>query len=107
MTAAEPSCARLRPTCGPGSTPSRWSKDDTVPVLQSFGTRPELKWWSEPDHGVVDAVNKGLARATGDIIGIQSSDDLYLPGALSIAAAELLEDPELVLVYGDVEYIDA
>jgi glycosyltransferase involved in cell wall biosynthesis len=83
------------------------SKDDTVAVLQSYGSRPELKWWSAPDHGVVDAVNKGLARAAGEIIGIQSSDDLYLPGALSVAAAELQADPGLALVYGDVEYIDA
>lgn len=83
------------------------SKDDTVAVLQSYGDVPELKWWSEPDRGVVDAVNKGLARASGAILGIQSSDDVYLPGALTSAAAAFAADPELALVYGDVEYIDA
>ena len=83
------------------------STDETVDVLRSYGDVPELQWWSEPDKGVVDAVNKGLARAKGDIVAIQSSDDLYLPGALSAVAREFAGDPELALVYGDVEYIDA
>ena len=83
------------------------STDETVDVLRSYGDVPELQWWSEPDKGVVDAVNKGLARAKGDIVAIQSSDDLYLPGALSAVVREFANDPELALVYGDVEYIDA
>src|SRR4051794_34236040 len=83
------------------------SKDETVDVLRSYRGVPELQWWSEPDRGVVDAVNKGLARARGEIIGIQSSDDVYLPGALTFAAEELLRDGQLALVYGDVEYVDA
>lgn len=83
------------------------SKDDTVDVLRSYGTRDELQWWSEPDKGVVDAVNKGLARATGSIQAIQSSDDTFLPGAISSAVRAFEDDPSLGLVYGDVEYIDA
>jgi glycosyltransferase involved in cell wall biosynthesis len=82
------------------------SKDDTVAVLQSYDA-PELQWWSEPDRGVVDAVNKGLARARGELVAIQSSDDVYVPGALSAAVSAFLETPGLGLVYGDVEYIDA
>lgn len=82
------------------------SQDETVPVLQSYDGTPELQWWSEPDRGVVDAVNKGLARARGEIIGIQSSDDLYLPGAVTAAVHSLIED-DLALVYGDIEYIDS
>jgi len=81
------------------------SKDETVDVLRGYG--PDVLWWSEPDKGVVDAVNKGLARATGSIQAIQSSDDTYLPGAIRAAVAAFLEDPQLGLVYGDVEYIDA
>jgi glycosyltransferase involved in cell wall biosynthesis len=83
------------------------SKDETVEVLKSYGARPELQWWSEPDRGVVDAVNKGFARARGAVIGIQSSDDLYLPGAISAAMEAFERDPRLALVYGDAEYIDA
>ena len=81
------------------------SKDDTVSVLQSFDA-PELQWWSEPDRGVVDAVNKGLARAMGEIVTIQSSDDVFLPGALTAMVAALCSTPEAGLAYGDVELID-
>ena len=83
------------------------STDDTTDVLRSYGSIPELQWWSERDRGVVDAVNKGLARATGDVIAIQSSDDVYTPGAFTIAMRELERDPCLGLVYGNMELIDA
>src|SRR6185369_3754662 len=81
------------------------SKDDTVDVLRSYGA--QIQWWSEPDKGVVDAVNKGLARATGNIIAIQSSDDTFLPDAIATAANAFESDSSLGLVFGDVEYIDA
>ncbi len=83
------------------------SNDETVEVLRSYGERPELRWWSEPDRGVVDAVNKGLNLASGAIQAIQSSDDTYLPGAIRAVVAAFASDPSLGLVYGDVEYIDA
>jgi glycosyltransferase involved in cell wall biosynthesis len=79
------------------------SKDETVEVLKSYDA-PELQWISEPDRGVVDAVNKGLARARGDVIAIQSSDDVYVPGAFT-AAMDAIRG--VGLVYGDVDYIDA
>lgn len=82
------------------------SKDETVEVLRRYETHPELQWASEPDRGVTDAVNKGLARARGEILAIQSSDDLYAPGAVSIAVEALQSDPGLGLVFGDTEYID-
>lgn len=82
------------------------STDETVDVLESFGEIPELNYWSAADSGVVDAVNKGFARARGSVIGIQSSDDLYLPGAIATAVDFLMENGDITLVYGDVEYID-
>lgn len=83
------------------------SKDDTVSVLKSFSHQPELKWVSEPDNGVVDAVNKGFARATGTFAAIQSSDDYYLPGAISAAVEALQADSSLGFVFGDVLKVDA
>jgi glycosyltransferase involved in cell wall biosynthesis len=83
------------------------STDDTVEVLRSYGELPELRWWSEPDKGVVDAVNKGFARAAGEIIAVQSSDDVYMPGAFETAVRALEADHSLALVYGDMELIDA
>ena len=82
------------------------STDHTLAVLESFSGFAELKWWSEPDRGVVDAVNKGFKKASGEIIAIQSSDDLYLPGAIRAAVEFLRAHPEAALVYGDVELID-
>jgi len=81
------------------------STDESVDVLRSYDA-PELQWWSEPDRGVTDAVNKGLARARGDIQAIQSSDDLYTPGAITAAVDAFARDGDLALVYGDVEYMD-
>ena len=83
------------------------SKDETVDVLKSYGDIPELRWISEPDKGVVDAVNKGFRQVTGDIVGIQSSDDTYLPGAISQAVELLKNKSDCGLVYGDTVKIDA
>lgn len=81
------------------------SKDDTVAILESY-VAPELKWWSEPDNGVVDAVNKGMALASGDILTIQSSDDVFLPGAIARVVEALRTEPTAALAYGDVQLID-
>jgi glycosyltransferase involved in cell wall biosynthesis len=81
------------------------STDDTISVLRSIDA-PELRWVSEPDEGVVDAVNKGLRRAKGEILTIQSSDDLFLDGAIEAAVEALDHDPTVGLVYGNVELID-
>ncbi|MGD9613562.1 MAG: glycosyltransferase family 2 protein [Kiritimatiellia bacterium] len=83
------------------------STDDTVAVLRSFADRPEVRWVSEPDAGVADAVNKGLRRVRGEICGIQSSDDAYLPGAFAQAVAAFERHPAVALVYADAVKTDA
>ena len=83
------------------------STDETLDVLQSYGHVPEVMWFSEPDHGIVEAVNKGFARANGRILAIQSSDDCYLPGALSRVVSEFQRVADVGLVYGDTVMVDA
>lgn len=83
------------------------STDHTVEVLKSFGDIPELRWVSEPDQGVVDAVNKGLRAARGEIAAIQSSDDFFLPGSFSAVAAAFQDQPLAGLVFGDADRVDA
>lgn len=83
------------------------STDSTVDVLKSYGDIPELQWVSESDKGVVDAVNKGFDRIEGDIIGIQSSDDMYLPGAVQAAVDAFKENSKVGLIYGDTVKVDA
>lgn len=74
------------------------STDETVAVLRRY--QRQLTWWSAPDEGFVDAVTKGMARATGEILAIQSSDDYYLPGAFRAAAAALQQYPAASFVAG-------
>ena len=82
------------------------STDETVSVLQSFTGAPELRWRSEPDKGVVDAVNKGLREARGEIQVIQSSDDFFVPGAFRTMVAAFDRHPHAGLIFGDIEHVD-
>jgi len=80
------------------------STDETVTVLQKYDDR--ITWWSAPDEGFVDAVTKGLAQATGDLVAIQSSDDFYLPGAFRHMAAGFQQYPEAGFITGGEYGID-
>ena len=62
------------------------SRDGTVEILHSFEGDPRFHWVSEPDRGQSDAINKGLARATGDLFNWLNSDDYLAPGALRLLA---------------------
>lgn len=80
------------------------STDGTVEILRDYGER--IRWTSEPDQGQADALNKGLARATGDIIGWLNSDDLHLPGAYTAVARVFASEPRMQWLYGKVRIID-
>ncbi len=81
------------------------SKDSSVEIIQRYAGH--LAYWvSEKDRGQADAINKGFARATGDIVAWVNSDDYYLPGAIHAAVAELQSHPEVGMVFGDVVSID-
>lgn len=79
------------------------SKDGTVSILKKY---PHLKWVSRPDRGQADAINKGIARASGSIIGWLNADDLYAPGAVRSSVDYLLAHPEAVMTYSDCDIID-
>lgn len=81
------------------------STDGSVEVLEKYA--PRLAWWvSEKDGGQTDAVNKGFARARGEILAWINSDDTYEPGAVAAAVSFLRDRSEVGLVYGDANYID-
>ena len=65
------------------------STDGTLNVLKHAHG---IQWQSEPDRGPFDAINKGIRRATGDIIGHLESDDILLPGALAAVAEGFSRD---------------
>jgi glycosyltransferase involved in cell wall biosynthesis len=82
------------------------STDGTVEMLKSLAAGyPHLKWISEKDRGISDALNKGLALATGDVIGVNGDDDFYLPGAFEIVAREFAENPKAGIVAGHCDCI--
>jgi glycosyltransferase involved in cell wall biosynthesis len=81
------------------------SSDGSLEIIQRYADR--LAWWvSEPDHGQTDAINKGFAQASGEILAWLNSDDTYLPGAISQAVDALQRHPEAGMVYGDANLID-
>jgi glycosyltransferase involved in cell wall biosynthesis len=85
--------------CDGGST------DDTLRILDGYAHR--LTLISESDRGQADAVNKGVRLTSGEIIGWLNSDDVYCPGALSRVHEFMGAQPELDVVYGDAEFMDA
>ena len=82
------------------------SSDGSVEIIRQYADR--LAWWvSEPDRGQTEAINKGFAHATGEILAWLNSDDTYEPGALAAAVDFLQAHPQVGLVYGDANFIDA
>jgi glycosyltransferase involved in cell wall biosynthesis len=79
------------------------STDGTAGVLARY---PHLVVVREPDRNLYDALNKGLRRARGALVGLLNSDDLYAPGAFAAAGAALA-DPALDLVIGAAEFFAA
>jgi glycosyltransferase involved in cell wall biosynthesis len=78
------------------------STDDTVGILE--GTRG-VDWVSGPDGGQSEAVNTGVARSHGQVLGWLNSDDIYYPEAVSSAMEEFLLKPDAGVVYGEANYI--
>ena len=82
------------------------STDGTVEIIERYADR--IAWWvSEPDDGQTDALNKALARATGDVVAYINSDDYYLPGALDAAIRALEADPDAWWAAGAARFVDA
>jgi glycosyltransferase involved in cell wall biosynthesis len=81
------------------------STDGSVEIIRKYADKL-AGWVSEKDSGQADAINKGLARAKGEILAWLNSDDYYLPGAVSAAMTVFDQNPEVVLVYGDMLAVD-
>lgn len=82
------------------------STDGSVNVIRKYEDR--LAYWvSEPDNGQADAINKGWRMSHGEILAYLNSDDTYEPGAVRTAVETFLQHPEVYLVYGDMNFVDA
>lgn len=84
------------------------SKDDTMEIVHEYESRFEgrLRWISEPDKGIYDAMNKGLSMATGDVVGILNSDDFYSSDDILARVASEMSDESIDAVYGDIHFVD-
>jgi len=80
------------------------STDETIDILKSYGD--SINWVSEKDCGQADAVNKGISRAQGSIIGWLNSDDTYLEGSISHVVNFMNDHPEADMIYGEGYFID-
>jgi len=75
------------------------STDGTLDILRKY--EPWIKYWvSEPDDGLYDAVNKGFAQATGEILTMSNTDDLFAPGAYRTAVSVFRALPEVEWLTG-------
>jgi len=81
------------------------SEDGTLDLVKAHGRRV-VHATSEPDEGIFDAYNKGLAVADGDIIGILNSDDFYATPYAIEHVMHAFENPSIDAIYADLVYVD-
>jgi glycosyltransferase involved in cell wall biosynthesis len=109
-------CARYLPhtlesLAAQGDTVRWWlqdgrSKDGTPDIAHNFA-RPGDTVVSERDSGQPDALNRAFARMGGEIVGFINGDDCLTPGAAAAVLEAFAQNPEVDLIYGEVEWIDA
>lgn len=82
------------------------STDGSLEIIKKF--KKDLAWFvSEKDQGQADAINKGFKRVKGEFVAWLNSDDEFQPGAVSAAVRAFENNPEAVIVHGDVLAVDA
>ena len=81
------------------------SKDDTLDIVNEYSDRIATVI-SERDKGIYDAMNKGVAAATGDVIGILNSDDFFTDDRVIQRVVDAFDTQELDAVYGDIHYVN-
>ena len=81
------------------------SNDGTLEVSRKYRSKIAA-FKSEPDHGMYDAMNKGLQLATGDIVGFLNADDIYVDSHVLEDIAKVIVTQNMDACYGDLVYVD-
>lgn len=82
------------------------SSDGTLEIIKTWSNN-RTKLQSRPDDGIYDAINTGIRRATGDIIGLMHSDDFFSNNSVLERIAQVFENRDVDGVYGDLQYVSA
>ncbi|MES2558821.1 MAG: glycosyltransferase family 2 protein [Bacteroidota bacterium] len=80
------------------------SSDNSLEIVKSYGNKIS-KVVSEPDLGIYDAMNKGIALATGDVIGFLNSDDFYADNFVIDRIVEAFDQEGVEATYADLDYV--
>ncbi|MES2267292.1 MAG: glycosyltransferase family 2 protein [Bacteroidota bacterium] len=80
------------------------STDGTLSIAQKYRKHINILV-SEPDRGIYDAMNKGIALATGDVVGILNADDFFAGTQILTVVAEAFKNNTADIVYGDLNYV--
>lgn len=80
------------------------SKDNTAEIVRSYQDKIKINFISEPDNGIYDAMNRGIKIASGEIIGVLNSDDLFNGGEVLKSVVKAFTNKEVEAVYGDIKY---
>lgn len=86
------------------------SHDNTVDIIKEYEPqfKGRMKWISEKDNGLYDAMNKGIRMATGDVIGVINSDDFYHRNdVIEKVAISFENNSDIKAVYGDVRFVNS
>lgn len=83
------------------------STDETIDIVKSYESEfsGRLKWVSEKDQGIYDAMNKGIKMASGDVVGILNSDDYFTSDDILQTVADAFKCQEIDAIYGDIHFI--
>jgi glycosyltransferase len=81
------------------------STDDTIDIIKK-NEKSISTWISEPDRGIYDAMNKGIEKSSGDIIGILNSDDMYANDNVIEEVVDSFLKTKADTCYGDLVYVD-
>ena len=84
------------------------SKYNTVEIIKEYEPKfnGKMRYVSEKDKGLYDAMNKGIAMATGDVVGILNSDDFYTSDDALAVIADTMKDKSIDAVYGDIHFVN-
>ena len=81
------------------------STDNTCKIISNYRNNIDV-FISEPDNGIYDAMNKGIALATGDVVGTVNADDYYADDDVLNSIAKVFAGQDTSILYGDLDYVD-